>query len=462
MEHKLQLCVFMLLIQVSLALWQRMTVKKGQTVDLSCPITNPHKTDVEWKSPEGFVLFFNRAKGESLTDKRFSFKTLSEREFTISISDVTFKDGGNYMCSLYGSHITVKILELTVLSDPKMTRTKNGDRFDIKCVAEANHYPPQIFWKFDHGPEFIAHPQVVHEDKKYISKGMIGVRSVENRVTVKCIVRHPALHSHTLIDFVKIGKDTSKPRRRTTSSSPTAHTAGSTEVTRMTSGVDGPSSESSVTVPSPKEPQTVTEPTGFPQSPHTLSTDSRLSTTDNWRTSVSSDSTRTGNDTISNVTSTTGWISVSETTEIQSSNHTEGNTTGTFNEPDMRTGTEGSSSLLVFLVTFLIICLLVVVIFFAIKLRRAHIAWKRENEDSDPSEESSKSKSSQEERNAQGQRRRGFTAFTQYVNEETPVITSVTNTAAVAATEYVNTEQTSQPQTPGQTPAKGAIKETEL
>lgn len=37
----------------------------------------------------------------------------------------------------------------------------------------------------------------------------------------------------------------------------------------------------------------------------------------------------------------------------------------------------GSSSLLVFLVTCLIFGLLVVVIFFAIKLRRAHITWKR-------------------------------------------------------------------------------------
>ena len=41
-------------------------------------------------------------------------------------------------------------------------------------------------------------------------------------------------------------------------------------------------------------------------------------------------------------------------------------------------------------------------------------------------------------------------------------MTSVTNTAAMAAAETENTAQTSQPQTLGQTPAKSAIKETEL
>lgn len=83
-----------------------------------------------------------------------------------------------------------------------------------------------------------------------------------------------------------------------------------------------------------------------------------------------------------------------------------------------------------------------------------------ENEDSNPSEESSKSKSSQEEKNSQGQRRRGIfnTAFTQYVVEESPVITSVINTAAMATAETVNEVQTSQPDTAAQC----SIKETEL
>ena len=52
------------LIAVSLALLERVTVMKGQTLNLSCPISNPHKTTVEWKNPKGYIMFFNHNKGE--------------------------------------------------------------------------------------------------------------------------------------------------------------------------------------------------------------------------------------------------------------------------------------------------------------------------------------------------------------------------------------------------------------
>ncbi|XP_022601720.1 cytotoxic and regulatory T-cell molecule isoform X2 [Seriola dumerili] len=459
MELKLQFIVSVLLIQVSLAQWQRLTVKKGQTLNLSCPLTNAHKTNVDWKNPHGFLMFFNHNK--ALKDKRYRINKLSVSEFAISISNVTFKDGGNYTCSQYGHHTTEKQVEVTVLGLPKMTVTRHEGMFIIKCTAEANHHPSQISWKLDHGPEILANAQIHHEDKKYITTDMLHVQSVENRVTVKCLVRHPALLSHPLMNFVKIGRDT-KFHRTTTTSSPTTQPQvskgvlgtttswfrhGRTTVYLTTRGVNGASPESSTklsAVPSnhpfsSNEPKTVTASTRFPVDPVT-STNSHLSAS--------------------------GWTSVSETIEeIISSNSTERNRTGTINDTRMQTEVEESSSLLIFLVTCLIFGLLVVVIFFAIKLRRAHITWKRvfivtENEESDPSEESSKSKSSQEERNSQGQRRRGLfnMAFTKYVVEEPTGITSVINTGAMAASENVNKEQTSQPQTS----AKCDIKETEL
>ncbi|XP_022601722.1 cytotoxic and regulatory T-cell molecule isoform X3 [Seriola dumerili] len=455
MELKLQFIVSVLLIQVSLAQWQRLTVKKGQTLNLSCPLTNAHKTNVDWKNPHGFLMFFNHNK--ALKDKRYRINKLSVSEFAISISNVTFKDGGNYTCSQYGHHTTEKQVEVTVLGLPKMTVTRHEGMFIIKCTAEANHHPSQISWKLDHGPEILANAQIHHEDKKYITTDMLHVQSVENRVTVKCLVRHPALLSHPLMNFVKIGRDTAKFHRTTTTSSPTTQPQvskgvlgtttswfrhGRTTVYLTTRGVNGASPESSTklsAVPSnhpfsSNEPKTVTASTRFPVDPVT-STNSHLSAS--------------------------GWTSVSETIEeIISSNSTERNRTGTINDTRMQTEVEESSSLLIFLVTCLIFGLLVVVIFFAIKLRRAHITWKRENEESDPSEESSKSKSSQEERNSQGQRRRGLfnMAFTKYVVEEPTGITSVINTGAMAASENVNKEQTSQPQTS----AKCDIKETEL
>ncbi|XP_056267868.1 cytotoxic and regulatory T-cell molecule [Pseudoliparis swirei] len=466
MELKLQLSVFVLLLQVSLAVWQRVTVRTGQTLSLSCPVTDAHITQVDWKNPEGYIIFFNNYK--ALKDKRYSITKLSLSEFTISISGITFKDGGIYTCSQYGAHTTEKKVEVTVLGHPKMEVATNEGTFVIKCTAEGNHYPPQISWKLNNGPEIIAHGQEevrTYDDNKYVTMEMLHVRPVEKRITVKCLVRHPALHSRPLMNFVKIGPDSTKPRGTTTTSSPTTQPRGSTVVPGTTTvfrhrrttvylptrDVKGPSSESSITLsaaPSNQlfssfEPKIVTAPSGRPLVP-VKSTGSHLSTGDDSTTSVVFGSTRRRNDTISNATSTTDWTSVSEATEdITSNNSTKGNRTGSFNDTNIRTGTGGSSSLLVFLVTCLIFGLLVVVIFFAIKLRRAHIAWKRDNEDTVPSEESSKSKSSLEDKNAQGQRRRGLfnMAFTQYVVEKPAVISSVINTNAMAAAE-INNEQT--------------------
>ncbi|XP_034088834.1 cytotoxic and regulatory T-cell molecule isoform X1 [Gymnodraco acuticeps] len=539
MEVELRFSVFLLLIQVSLAVWQHVTVSKGHTLRLSCPVTDAHKTKVEWKNPEGYVMFFNQI--QALGDKRYSINKLSESEFTISISNVTFKDGGIYTCSQYGDHTTEKKVEVIVLGRPTCIVKKEvpEGRFCIECTAEGNHSPPQIFWKLDDGPEIIAVIRVLHEDKTYISTDMLCVQSVKNRVTVKCIARHPALHSKTRMKHVKIGRNSRKSQHTTTTRSPTARPPGSPEAQRTTRHITtrdlkGPSSEG---------PKLSTDPTTqlFSSSePQTVTSAQNSSST---HSHLSDNSTRRRNDTISNATSATAtmsrhttstrsptawplgsteaqrtrhittrdlkgpssegpaelgpstqlfsssepetvtsalnlasskhstlsntsWTSVSETTEITSNNHTEGSKTDILNDPRMRTG---GSSLLVFLVTCLIFGLLVVVIFFAIKLRRAHITWKRvfivtENEDSDPSEESSKSKSSQEERNSQGQRRRGFfnTAFTQYVVEKPTVITSVTNTAAMAEAEGASKEKNFQHPTPGQTSTKCDIKETEL
>ncbi|KAM6907534.1 cytotoxic and regulatory T-cell molecule [Xenentodon cancila] len=274
MEVKQCLSVFLLLIQVSLAVWQHVTVMKGHTVFLTCPITNPHETNVEWKNPEGYIMFFNSNK--ALEDKRYSITKLSQTEFSISISDVNFKDGGNYTCSHYDHHTTEKKVKVTVLGYPTMSVMRHDGKFVIKCTAEGNDYPPEISWRFNNQPEFLAQTHVYHEDKKYVSMGILNVFPVKKRITVKCLVRHPVLH---LINFVKIGQDR----------------------------------------------------------------------------------------------------------------------------------TQGNSSLLVLLVTCLVVCLLVVVMFFAIKLRRAHIAWKKENEESAPSEESNKSKSTQDEKNPQGQNQKDKT-----------------------------------------------------
>lgn len=50
-------------------------------------------------------------------NRRYSISKVSETEFTISISDITLEDGGNYTCSQYDTHISEKTVEVTVLGE---------------------------------------------------------------------------------------------------------------------------------------------------------------------------------------------------------------------------------------------------------------------------------------------------------------------------------------------------------
>lgn len=56
----------------------------------------------------------------ALRNKRYSIIKLSESEFTISISNVTFKDGGNYTCSQYDHHTIERKVEVTVFGEYKV------------------------------------------------------------------------------------------------------------------------------------------------------------------------------------------------------------------------------------------------------------------------------------------------------------------------------------------------------
>ncbi|XP_077098510.1 cytotoxic and regulatory T-cell molecule isoform X3 [Siphateles boraxobius] len=127
-------------------------------------------------------------------------------------------------------------------------------------------------------------------------------------------------------------------------------------------------------------------------------------------------------------------------------------------DQDRQYNRKESSPLLILLVTSLITCLLIVVIFFVIRLRKAHIAWKKENEESDQSVESSKSKASHEEKQSQQRRRQGFwnSNFTEYRVEETPQ-----NTESSIATDVITETQDSS-RTACNKLDGACVKETEL
>ncbi|PWA27284.1 hypothetical protein CCH79_00020290, partial [Gambusia affinis] len=462
---------------------QNVTALKGSTVDLHCPISKSDKGIVEWKDPDNKIMFFNHVS--AIKDKRYSITKLTNSQFSISITNVTFTDGGVYTCTQYKPKLSVKTVRVTVLDLPRMSVTREGEKSVVKCTAKGNNQPPKITWKIKNEPEFQFQGTTYEEPKTFVTAAILYVYPENSRVTVKCLVHHPDLHAGPLMQFVKVGKQRTKLVLASTSSPSTAQPQSSVRVLRTTSrsfisnnpavrfsttNTNGPSLEWSS---APNEMLTAVDPKTFtvtsaPSVEPATSVHSHFNTTVLSREDSLNSTTPDliWNDTTSETTNTTGDLQE----DINLYNTTKINMTGThhmllnvgsdmaqswafselcyifFLDPDKQTERKQSSSLLVLLVTCLIFALLVVVIFFAIKLRRAHIAWKKENEDCDPSETSSKSKSSQEEKNSQGQRRRGLfnTVFAQYVVEDPATITSVTNPNAMTRKESATTEQTSQ------------------
>uniref|UniRef100_A0A3Q1J1E3 Heat shock protein 8 n=1 Tax=Anabas testudineus TaxID=64144 RepID=A0A3Q1J1E3_ANATE len=383
-------------LAVSLAVLQRVIVEKGEILTMSCPVANADRTHIEWKNPEGYVMFFNRNR--VLKDKRYSITKLTQSEFTISIFNVTFKDGGNYTCTGYSRPPKEMKVEVTVISHPRMTVTKHDGKTVTECTAEKNHNAPQIFWQIDDGPEIQGRPQVYHQGKKYTSVDRFFLIPSRKRVTLKCIVRHPALPSQPLMDYVKIGRDSTKLRpTTTTTSSPTAQpqgsTHGSTAVYSSSTGGNEPSTGSSAKLPT------------VPTNPHLKSS----------------------NDPVIQARGSSSLLVFLVTCLI--------------------------FGLLVVVIFFAIKLRRAHVIW------KRENEESNPSEESSKSKSSQEEKNAQAQRRKDPF---SVPVFTQYVVEEPTAVTSVINPGVMAATTIVNNGQASQTQTLPQTAAKIDIKETEL
>ncbi|XP_034149064.1 cytotoxic and regulatory T-cell molecule isoform X2 [Esox lucius] len=460
-----------------------MTLMEGKTLTMACHIRNAAKSHVEWKNPDGHVMFFNHQK--ALKDKRYKIINLSQSDFSISVSDVTFKDGGLYTC-LHYSHKepVIKKVEVTVLGKPKLEITEHNGKTAVKCSAMANSHPPKISWMLGSGVEIDAQhqPQYLKVKNTYSSMDTLLLRSHKRKVTIKCIVHHPALYNSSLMNFVKIGPNPTEESHFTTKAS--HWTSKQLQNKVLTTTVSHwPSPQASKATPTATVinwSSTRGSPASTPYSQLNTENLSSLSQTKNTPyndtgsnstnardlSSVSQTTMNTPyNDTGSNSTNARDLSSVSQTTMNTPYNDTGSNSsndTGTLlDETERQQGNNRSTQLFIFLVTCLILGLLIVVAFFGFKLRRAHILWKKENEDSDQSVESSKSKSSNEEKQSRGRRANGLfqIGFTKYVVEE-PMATETKTPSLTKITEEAPVIQVV-PQTNGATQSS-QIKETEL
>ncbi|KAJ3589099.1 hypothetical protein NHX12_009947 [Muraenolepis orangiensis] len=339
----LQLSLLTLVTNSCLAMLTSMTIIQGSTLTLNCPLGDAR--NVEWKNPRGEVM-----------DKRNSIETLSSRLFEISVTDVTFKDGGNYTCSQYGhGDVVEKVVAVTVLAN-KISQTT---------------------WT----PSPVDEPQGSTDS---LRRTTIGRTDQSTKDTLMATYSTEASPEATSLEATA------------------GNTASSTGIRRDSMSVAyAPANE----------------------------------------------------------------FTEMNITQETSHNSTKGNgTRSNLEERENQRGHQKHASWLIFLVTCLIVALSVVVLFLAIKLRRAHIHWKRENEDSDQSSESHKTKSSDEEKRWPGQKCRGIfnIVFTKYAVEEPTGVSNITAPVVVPTETYIQHVEPSQSHVQPHANVPAPVKETAL
>ncbi|XP_026129571.1 cytotoxic and regulatory T-cell molecule-like isoform X1 [Carassius auratus] len=406
-----------------------LTVAEGDTLVLKCPRINfSENGHVEWRNPQGHLLFFNKHK--ALKDARSSIFALNDYEYTLHLSNISLNDEGVYKCLLYGNRVTTKRFKVKVLGMPKIEMAEYNEKTIIKCSAEANGQPPELTWQIN-GVEFEALPNTLRQERsnRSLAVSVLTVKTHIRTATVMCLAKHSAFPKQ-LIHFVTI-ENHSVTASTTTHSSTRDKLKTDTMITATSAPVISSTAHmelSSIPVSTEVLPRDVTTSSSIQVEEHSTAKDISL-ITHNINSSESN--------------STDQFL----------------NTTTTKSELGQQLRRDESSPLLILLVTCLVICLLIVVIFFLIRLQKAHSAWKKENEESDQSVESSKSKSSHEEKQAQQRRRQGFwnSNFTEYKVEETPqnVASSAATVDVITETQDISTEACNRLD-------RACVKETEL
>ncbi|KAK1156045.1 cytotoxic and regulatory T-cell molecule-like [Acipenser oxyrinchus oxyrinchus] len=314
---------------------------------------------------------------------------------------------------------------------PVLEITRDGDKKKIlRCSTGVCSPPPKITWLFSTGMEMdgdILYQYKGNGDKCTAFSTFIFKMNTPF-IRVDCIVQHEALKNTTLKDSIDIidnffiGDRKQSTTLTTTTLTPETTTMveflpASTAGYTASSDTPGTDRQGSATTQY-FEPETVgteflpVSTTAYapdidiPETSQETTNQYPESTTSTAEFNSTSRNLTDAEVTTSNYTETANETSVP--TAITATESVSGNVSTNSTDPEKKVTHrligKKSGTLLVVLVSFLICALLVIVLYFVSKLKKAHDKWKREIEESSQSLESNKSKSSNEERLSQERR----------------------------------------------------------
>ncbi|KAL1781974.1 cytotoxic and regulatory T-cell molecule isoform X1 [Sigmodon hispidus] len=132
---------------------ETITVEEGHTLTLKCATSlTKNASSLQWLAPSGFTIFLNQHP--ALKSSKYRLLNHSATQLSISVPNVTLQDEGVYKCLHYGSSVRTKQVRVIVLVTPLkptvealVLRRQNGEKHVVlKCSTEKSKPPPQITW----------------------------------------------------------------------------------------------------------------------------------------------------------------------------------------------------------------------------------------------------------------------------------------------------------------------------
>ncbi|KAM4627856.1 cell adhesion molecule 2b isoform 3-T3 [Polymixia lowei] len=178
---------------------QNVTAVEGGTANMTCRVDFNDNTSLQWSNPAQQTLFFGDKK--ALRDNRIELVRASWQELTISISDVTLSDEGQYTCSLFTMPVKTTKAFLTVLGVPERPEitgfTKpamEGDLITLTCTASGSKPAAYIRW-FRNEKEVQGSKEVNATGKSFTVRSSLQfqVDRRDDGVAYTCSVEHVSL-----------------------------------------------------------------------------------------------------------------------------------------------------------------------------------------------------------------------------------------------------------------------------
>ncbi|XP_037360190.1 cytotoxic and regulatory T-cell molecule [Talpa occidentalis] len=126
---------------------ETITVEEGQTITLNCVVSQTMTTSLEWVAPSGFTIYLDDRPG--LRNSKYQILHHSTYQFSITVHNVSQEDEGVYKCLHYSSPVRTKEVKLIVIATPfkptleySVNRTQNGEEHVILKCSTTRSKPP--------------------------------------------------------------------------------------------------------------------------------------------------------------------------------------------------------------------------------------------------------------------------------------------------------------------------------